>query len=134
MNITQDLVRELVHYEARRGTLTWKPRDRRWFNSDQACRAWNTKYAGQPAFTYKHSGYRWGSLLNKNQLAHRIVWMYVHGQWPSQIVFRDNDATNLRLSNLYDKAPSKVVNIKPRIYLGLTQQPARKRVRLDLAA
>lgn len=127
MKITQALVQELVHYNPRMGTLTWKPRARRWFGSDSAWKRWNSRYAGQPAFTYEHGGYRWGSVLNKNQLAHRIVWMHVHGRWPSSITFKDGDATNLKLSNLTDRAqPLKVRAVRVHLH----QPRERERVRL----
>jgi hypothetical protein len=102
-HITQALVQELVSYDARRGLLTWKLRGRHHFKSDSAWKRWNKRYAGLAAFTYEHGGYRWGSMFNQNQLAHRIVWMHVYGVWPEAIAFKDGDATNLKLSNMYDR-------------------------------
>jgi hypothetical protein len=102
--ITKELVRELVKYEPRTGKLTWRRRARKWFTSDAYWRRWNNRYAMKPAFTYTDGEYRWGSLFNTNMLAHRVVWMYVHGSYPKSIGFKNGDATDLRLANLYDGA------------------------------
>lgn len=107
MKITPKLVRELVDYNARKGTMTWKPRARHWFNSDADWRRWNNRYAGKAAFTYQHSGRRWGCILNSNQLAHRVAWLYVHGAWPRTIKFRNGDMTDLRLSNMIDQGQER---------------------------
>lgn len=113
MELTQDLVRELIHYDPVRGILTWNARDRRWFNSVTAWRRWNNRYANTPAFTYTHSGRRWGCVLNRNYLAHRIAWLWAKGVWPKSITFKNEDATDIRLSNMIDSG-ARVV--RQRIY------------------
>lgn len=128
--ITQDLVRELLDYDPTAGTLTWRPRGKHRFKSEEAWNRWTKRYANQPAFEYVSGGYRWGSILNRNMLAHRIVWMWVHGRWPKKIKFVDSDATNLKLANMHDaitNPPKKPVRKRGR--LRLTPQP-RERIRL----
>ena len=125
MEVTQSLVRELLHYNAIRGELKWKPRDRKWFKTEADWLRWNGRYAGKPAFTYIHSGKRWGCVLNQNFLAHRIVWLIVKGYWPKSIVFDNGDACDLRFTNLIERGQPTV----PTHRVGL-----RQRVRLPLAA
>ena len=107
MVITKQLVRELLHYDAVNGVLTWKPRARKWFATDSAWKRWNSRYAGGPAFRYVHGNRRWGCILNQNCLAHRVAWMHAHGKWPNQIQFRNGDATDIRLNNLIDIGAAK---------------------------
>lgn len=100
--VTQGIVRELIHYDPRSGTMTWKPRSRKWFTDSNTWKRWNNRYAGQPAFTYCALGKRWGCMLGENYLAHRIAWMHAYGRWPARTHFVNGDATDLRLSNLRD--------------------------------
>ena len=111
--ITPQVVRELIHYDARTGSMAWKPRSRKWFGSDTDWKRWNNRYAGQPAFTYVHGGKRWGCIFNQNHLAHRVAWLYVHGAWPHAVTFKNGDATDLRLSNMIDRgAPHSITRVR----------------------
>lgn len=109
MPITQALVKELIDYDARTGMLRWRPRASNWFTSTREWKRWNTRYAGQPAFTYEHRGFRWGCLLGQNHLAHRIVWLWVTGSEAKSVSFKSQDHTDLRFSNLIErrKAPRR---------------------------
>lgn len=100
--ITKELIRELLHYDARYGVLTWKPRARKRFAKDADWKRWNNRYAGTVAFTYINGGRRWGCLMGKNYLAHRVAWMHAKGEWPDQVRFINGDATDIRLGNLMD--------------------------------
>ena len=106
-DLTQELVREFVHYNSVTGVMTWNARDRKWFTSVTAWRRWNNRYANTPAFTYVHSGRRWGCLLNRNYLAHRVAWLHARGAWPDAIKFVNDDATDLRLRNMVDAGRSR---------------------------
>ncbi len=102
MTISKELVRELLHYDARYGVLTWKPRARTRFVSEHDWKRWNGRYSGTPAFTYTNAGRRWGCILKQNCLAHRVAWMHAYGHWPKQIRFRNGDGTDIRLNNMID--------------------------------
>ena len=103
--ITQKLVNELLHYDGRAGTLAWKPRARKWFDSDSDWRRWNNRYAGVPAFTYVNGNRRWGCIVGQNYLAHRVAWLHAYGQWPGQVRFLNRNARDIRLDNMIDIRP-----------------------------
>ena len=113
--ITQDLVRELLNYDAHRGVLTWRPRGRKWFKNSGAQQRWNARHADKPAFTFVHRGMRWGCILNHNQLAHRVAWLYVHGCWPRTVRLANGDATDIRLCNMIDRGAKHQVRERVRI-------------------
>jgi hypothetical protein len=96
--------RELLTYDPETGVLTWLWRERKWFSRDQDWRSWNTRYAGKPALAALGSrGYRNGELFHRKYRAHRVIWLYHYGEWPSgQIdhinhVRTDNSIANLRI-------------------------------------
>jgi hypothetical protein len=101
--ITQDVVKELIDYNKRTGVLRWRPRALYWFSSKREWKRWNTRYAGQEAFTYEHRGFRWGCLLGQNYLAHRIVWLWVTGTEARAVKFKSPNRTDLRFSNLVER-------------------------------
>jgi len=105
VEITQQVVQELLHYNAQTGVLTWKPRARKWFESDSDWKRWNNRYAGVTAFTYVNGNRRWGCVVGRNYLAHRVAWLHACGHWPGQIRFINQDARDIRLGNMIDIKP-----------------------------
>lgn len=103
--ITQEIVQELLHYDKVMGELTWKPRARKWFDSDQDWRRWNNRYAGVRAFTYINGNRRWGCIVGQNCLAHRVAWLHSNGHWPGKIRFINGESIDIRLGNMIDTKP-----------------------------
>lgn len=96
MDLSQKRLKELLHYEPETGVFTWR-----------ITRNSNAK-AGFVAGNLdgrKCSGYVKISINYKLYAAHRLAWLYVHGDWPpEQIdhinrVRHDNRIENLRLAN-----------------------------------
>ena len=101
MTLTQATVRELLDYDPETGALTWKRRDRRWFTSDRIWNSWNAKHAGKLAFTSLDThGYAFSTICRAHCLAHRVVWLWVTGCWPSQIDHKNRVRTDNRWHNL----------------------------------
>ena len=66
--------------------------------------------AGQIAGTITR-GYTIIKVDGRRYFAHRLVWLYAHGEWPDQIVDHiDGDPQNNRLSNLRLASPTQSVH------------------------
>ena len=105
VELTQEIVRELLDYDPETGVLTWKERDRKWFKSDGSWKWWNTRYVGKEAGSRVglRYGYEWKTvcILGKTCYSHRIVWIWMAGKLPSGCVDHINrDATDNRWCNL----------------------------------
>jgi len=106
MTLTRERLKEIVRYCPETGNFTWiMDRGGAWAGKNAGCRK-NTK-----------SGYvsiRIDTLLYR---AHRVAWLYVHGEWPELHIDHingvrdDNRIANLRLAtqqqNLYNKGAAK---------------------------
>lgn len=88
---------ETLDYDPATGVFTWKPRP-------DGPAKWNTRYAGKQAGQVIPAGYRVIAIDTKAHYAHRLAWLWVHGEWPAiKIEHRnrrkdDNWIDNLRLA------------------------------------
>lgn len=102
MKLTQEVLKELLHYDPDTGVFTWLERDRKWFKNDAQFKNWNGRYPNQVAGCID-KGYVRITLLWKHYNAHRLAWLYVTGELPKyEILHNDQDGTNNRFSNLSD--------------------------------
>lgn len=104
-NPSQHTLRALLHYVPETGLLFWQKRSQDTFANPRFVERWNTRYAGQEAFTYTGpDGYRRGNILKcvtgKPLLAHRVIWCMVHGTYPTQIDHINGARSDNRLINL----------------------------------
>ena len=73
---------------------------------ERAGRGGKTVQAGSVAGTRNSEGYLQTSIDGRLCLVHRVVWAYMHGEWPQgQIDHIDGDRSNNRLLNLRDVSP-----------------------------
>lgn len=108
--LTPERLRRLLECDPVTGALIWLERGREMFSCDRLWRSWNTRYAGRIAFTARHvEGYRAGCVLQKHLLAHRVIWMIVHGKIPDgyEIDHINGDRSDNRLANLRAVAPGE---------------------------
>ena len=100
-HITADALRAALHFEPETGVFTWRG------NADRS-RSWNTRYASTRAggeWTVPKTGRRYWRVKigDRLYLAHRLAWLYVHGEWPGQGLDIDHingDGLDNRIANL----------------------------------
>jgi hypothetical protein len=111
IELTQEIVRELLDYDPLTGVLTWRPRHGGWFATYGSWRRWNGRFAGKPALTaITEDGYFRGLIFSRKYRAHRIIWLWMTGAWPKHEtdhvnrVPSDNRWSNLRETNAVGNA------------------------------
>lgn len=110
--IDQAFVKRLFEYNEHDGIFTWRHRTPDTFlhvgpySTDRVCAAWNAKHAGRQAGRTNGEGYVDIFIHKRPFKAHRLAWLYVHGEWPTAIIDHkdqnraNNCITNLRLATL----------------------------------
>lgn len=103
--LTQEMLRSLVDYNPTTGVMTWLARGSHNDPHHKGHSIFNSKYAGKPVGTlsegYLITRFRVKSLdLAINTKVHRLVWLYVYGEWPFEIDHVNGDRCDNRLSNL----------------------------------
>lgn len=99
--LSQEILKELIHYNPDTGVFIWKFRDRKWFDSDKCFNWWNTRFANKVAGSVLKRNYIQIYVLDEQHRAHRLAWLYMTGEWPSNIDHEngnglDNSWKNLR--------------------------------------
>lgn len=108
--ITPEILKELLIYHPDTGEMFWKKRHHKWFTAsdkrdpEHTCAVWNSAYSGKQAFTASMSnGYKTGTVLTHNLLAHRVAWAIYYGYWPKDYIDHINGVRHdNRISNLRD--------------------------------
>lgn len=105
-DLSADRVREILNYDADTGVFTYKI-DRRNGSKAGDVAGWITKpVAG-------HKPRRVIEIDQMNYKAHRLAWLYVHGEWPIGVIdHRNGDALDNSIANLRDT--TQTVNLQNR--------------------
>ena len=101
---TPATLRKLLSYDPDTGLLTWRRRPPEMFTGERYGKAWNSRYAGRPAFvTATRDGYRCGRIFEKSYFAHRVAYAIHYGAWPrDQVDHISGVKTDNRIANLRD--------------------------------
>lgn len=95
--LTASRLREALVYDPETGLFSWRPKP----GKTKHERAWNTRYAGSEAGATNAVGYRQVQIDGRIYLAHRLAWLYMTGEWPTDdIDHQDRVRTNNQWSNL----------------------------------
>lgn len=105
---------KILRFDPESGKLFWKERPASMFaegkhSAAHTCAKWNSSFAGKEALTARHgAGYRHGSVLGVNALAHRVIWKLVTDEDAVEVDHIDGNRSNNQLSNL--RSVSREVN------------------------
>jgi hypothetical protein len=93
--LTQQRLQEMLHYDTFTGDFTWNVTTKR-------------RKAGDKAGTIDNNGYQKISVDKKLYYAHRLAWLYVNGEFPSQIIDHINgNPSDNRIENLRNVSSSE---------------------------
>jgi len=113
MDLTQEILKELLHYDKETGVFTWKKRKDK---IGIGGKTWNIKNANKIAgHKNKTNGYIEIGIFNKKYLAHRLVFLYVNGKLPDNDVdhknglCHDNRFINLRIATTSQNLQNKKI-------------------------
>jgi hypothetical protein len=82
-------LKQILDYDQNTGVFRW------------ATRKCQRKRAGEIAGSVSNKGYVMIGIDYKKYSAHRLAWLYVHGDWPAgEIDHINRDRTDNRISNL----------------------------------
>lgn len=150
--LTSERLREVLDYDPNTGVFAWKVRPSR-----------SRIEPGSPAGYVSQRGYVCVKIDGRHYLAHRLAWLFMHGEWPPRLidhingVCSDNRIENLRLATAtqnnanskgYGKSGIKGVTWDnrarkwkseirvngPLVYLGLFDCPAAASFAYQIAA
>ena len=86
---TQERLKELLHYDPETGVFTWRNTGRGRSNANGVAGTTNAK------------GYRYICVDSSTHRAHRLAYLYVHGEMPDGLLdHKDQDPGNNRIANL----------------------------------
>lgn len=102
MTEAQKLVRNLFDYDRDTGLLTWRVRKR------------NSVHIGEVAGSLDAHGYICVQIDGRPHKAHRLIWLWLHGEWPPKEIDHingnrsDNREANLRLANNFQNSANRL--------------------------
>lgn len=98
--ITQELLKELLDYNQETGVFIWKKRERNHFATQRGFNTWNTRWSSKEAGSLRNEGYICISIFGKTYSAHRLAWLCIHGEWPTEIDHINHSKTDNSFFNI----------------------------------
>jgi len=123
IELTQDIVRELFDYNFETGVCLWKERETKWFkigdggySAERNSTIWNKRFAGKVVGSMDPDGYKQTCVFGKTYKLHRLIWLYVTGEWPEYIdhkngVRDDNSWENLQNVSMQENNQNMILRI-----------------------
>lgn len=97
---SQELLLQLLRYDAETGKLFWLPRPLENFARESRGKVWNARFAGKEAFSLGARGYVTIAINGQRYYAHRIIWRMATGEIPNEVDHINGDKIDNRLVNL----------------------------------
>jgi hypothetical protein len=111
--LTAEQLRALLHYDPDTGAFTWREGIRHWRAGLPAgtftarSTPWSTRHVVIGIGTTSKRRYAEIGIRKKVYRAHRLAWLYVYGEWPSDEIDHINgDGSDNRIVNLRIATPS----------------------------
>jgi hypothetical protein len=100
--LTAEYVRQILYYNPETGVFTWRTRPREHFATLNAFATWNAKYAHRATGgSTNKDGYLRIGINGNSYYAHRLAWLYMTGEWPTDEIDHVNGTTiDNKISNL----------------------------------
>lgn len=111
--VSFERVHQLFSYEAETGILRWRTRTPDMFENgirspEQRCGMWNSKFAESEAGNFTGWNIQIELPEGFTVLAHRVIWLMVHGVWPKdQIDHINGNPADNRFANLREATQSQ---------------------------
>lgn len=86
--LTKEDAHELITYDQVSGRAWHNIRDIKWFrdlegrSAEHSCKLWNSRYAGKEIVCKSEEGYIHPMILCEKIPLHRLIWLYMTGEWP----------------------------------------------------
>lgn len=95
--IALERLRQVLDYSPESGVFVWRDRPIK----TREDKIFASRYAGRPAGCLDPDGYVYIRIDGTLYQAHRLAWLYVHGEWPAfEIDHRDINPSNNAIANL----------------------------------
>ena len=103
--LTQKYVKEALNYDQDTGIFIWRIRPAEHFKNSRGKNVFNTRIAGSMAGSVDSDGYISIGLDGRDYKAHRLVFLYIDGYFPENLVDHiDRDRQNNRRNNLRESS------------------------------
>lgn len=144
IKLTQEILKELLHYNPETGVFIWKERSFKMFshckNPERICNSWNTRYSGKVAGYKRKNEKIHYNIINisngkvKLYAAHRLAFLYMTGKFPEDQVDHingngyDNKWNNLRsISNQENSKNVSISSLNTSGFTGVYWDKERKK-------
>lgn len=96
---TQARVRELFKYDPATGDLIWRERPQSHFASVPAFHSFKARFEGRVAGHIESQGYRIIVFDGRGWKAHKVTWLFIHGEWVKYPDFEIDHVNGIRSDN-----------------------------------
>lgn len=98
---SQDYLKELLEYDPDTGLFLWRMKTKKHISCPRILKVINSRNGGKAAGKVCHDGYLRIGISGKKYMAHRLAWVYMHGDCEiDQIDHVNGNRSDNRIQNL----------------------------------